>query len=324
MNIKAIYKPFSAPGSFFLLCAAFSLLSLALSSCFTGVERTDKIKLSREDRRILKPTPEETLLEYIVPSPLGDWQKGKVFYAADNKTLMIFDQQDVVSFSSNSDFAGTPLEFQGLSSQTAPDGSQTAVIVLSDGSSLYHLDTGMDPQKAASDYLSNNSPLLIDNDMVAKTRDLLKNRQVWTRTHFYYDENGQRVSDEKFIPVTIEDVTPGDLLFPLKLRVKTADGKLRYIMMNYGNSTSESRSFAKLFSLSDIRNNYPQIEDNVWALICKGRVAPGMTKEECKLALGNPADVSSGHDYSQVYDIWHYSEGTYLRFIDGRLYDFHK
>ena len=47
-----------------------------------------------------------------------------------------------------------------------------------------------------------------------------------------------------------------------------------------------------------------------------------MTKEECKLSLGNPTDVNSGHDWNSTIDFWQYPNGSYLRFQDGLLVSF--
>ncbi|MDE6400707.1 MAG: hypothetical protein K2L68_07600, partial [Muribaculaceae bacterium] len=66
------------------------------------------------------------------------------------------------------------------------------------------------------------------------------------------------------------------------------------------------------------------IEDDVWQLICSSKVRTGMTKDECRLALGNPKEVDSGHDYTQTLDLWHYSDGAVLWFEDGILTRFRK
>ena len=47
-----------------------------------------------------------------------------------------------------------------------------------------------------------------------------------------------------------------------------------------------------------------------------------MTKDECRLSLGNPDELQSGHNTSQTLDIWQYSDGTYLFFSDGILTNF--
>lgn len=77
--------------------------------------------------------------------------------------------------------------------------------------------------------------------------------------------------------------------------------------------------FSSLFSLSDPKEDYPNIAPEIWDLICKGRVCEGMTKEECKLSLGNPQEVDRGHNWDQLLDVWTYSDGSYLFFINDRL-----
>ena len=51
------------------------------------------------------------------------------------------------------------------------------------------------------------------------------------------------------------------------------------------------------------------MDDAVWEMICAGKVREGMTKEECRLSLGNPDDVDSGHDWNSTLDIWRYENG---------------
>lgn len=85
----------------------------------------------------------------------------------------------------------------------------------------------------------------------------------------------------------------------------------------------ESRSFRNLFTLSDPKEKYPSILPEIWDAICDGHVRNGMTKDECRLAIGNPADSQSGHDWNSTIDIWSYPDGTFLRFQDGILVDRH-
>ena len=44
-----------------------------------------------------------------------------------------------------------------------------------------------------------------------------------------------------------------------------------------------------------------------------------MTKEECRLAKGNPSDLYGGHDYSKSMLIWVYPDATTLYFEDDLL-----
>lgn len=96
-------------------------------------------------------------------------------------------------------------------------------------------------------------------------------------------------------------------------------GEEAYLHMNYTSDTHDSRNFATLFFMNDPKTKYPQISEENWAMIQKGKVSLGMTKEECKLSVGNPDELNAGHSQSQTMDVWQYSDGTYLVFTDGLL-----
>lgn len=299
--------------------AAAILTTLSLTGCFTGVERTDKISLSREDRKLMRLTPEEKLLQDVAGQPLKEWVPGKPFIVVDNKAVMVFDREGTVPDTLSAHITGMQLSYKGSAVRRAFDGSEIALVTLTDGSRDYIINTAMPPRKALEEFMSTRIPMLVDGDMVVQTADSLKGRRVWSRSDIYYDESGHKITHDKFVAFTVLDVQPGDMVFPLKVKLRGDDGRTLYMRMNYGISSKESRSFPRMFSLSDIRERYPAITDEVWRLICAGKVQSGMTKDECKLSLGNPSEVSSGHDYSQTVDIWHYPDGIYLLFEDGRL-----
>ncbi|MDE6409415.1 MAG: hypothetical protein K2K81_04125, partial [Muribaculaceae bacterium] len=162
-------------------------------------------------------------------------------------------------------------------------------------------------------------PMLIDLDLVDEYRKKLEGMKVWTRSQLWYDEAGEKKPGHKFIPVTITKVFPGDMLFNLHLKIKEESGAESTLYMNPTNRGLESRTFASLFFMSDPKTRYPSIQPEVWENICNGKVTIGMTKEECKLSLGNPDDVNTGHDWNQTIEIWNYKNGSFLQFQDGLL-----
>ena len=185
-----------------------------------------------------------------------------------------------------------------------------------------YYNTGKSPDTAATTVMSDQIPMLIDLDMVDRAKEMLVGLHLWTRSPLWYDEDGNRIDGRKFVPVTVIDVRPGNISFPIRLKFEDDKGKEAWAYMNLGNSHADSRSFANLFSLSDIRSRYPGISDEVWDLICRGKVRYGMTKLECKLSLGNPTEVDTGHDWNQTLDLWHYPDGQILYFEDGLLAPF--
>lgn len=300
-----------------IICASL------LTSCFTGVEGTKKIKLSRIDRKTLAPTDEEQFFIGVNGIPLAEWKKGKIFIAADDKTILIFDQQGLPADPLSLKFGGKQIVFEGIDQRLGADGLMYVHIIFSNDGNYYSYNTGKTPEDAQN-LTSEQIPMLIDNDMVDETRALLVGKRFWIKSPLWYDGSGNRINGFKYVPVTITDVEPASAAFPLRLRFTNDDGKYAWVFMNFGNSGIESRSFPSLFSLTDIRDKYPTIQDDVWDMICRGKVKTGMTKEECKLSIGNPDDVNAGHDYSQTIDLWQYSDGTALWFEDGILTRFRR
>lgn len=289
------------------------------SSCFTGIESTKTVSLSREDKKILTPTPEEEYFKGVEPQPLSAWKKGKLFMAADNKTALIFDQQGLPIHPDSVGIGRKILSFNGIKPKLEPDGTQSVSLIFSENGKYYQYNTGKSSSLASEQVMSDQIPMMIDLDMVQEAKDLLLGNKLWIRSPLWYDEDGNRIQGKKFVGITVEDVLPGDIAFPLKLKFVDESGNEAWIFMNFGTSGTETRLFSNLFFLSDLRNKYPSIADDVWEVICKGGVKLGMTKEECKLSLGNPNDVNRGHDYSQTLDLWQYPNGTALWFEDGIL-----
>ena len=276
--------------------------------------------MSREDKKITAPTSEEKFFSGITGIPLAEWNNGKKFIASDDRALLIFQPQGLGQNDENpTSIKGEHLSFIGVESKMNAAGDLTVVLVFGDGHNLYAYDTGKEFDSAMVQVLSSEIPMMIDEDMVLDARKLLVGKQLWTKSSLWYNSTGDRIDGKKYVPVTITDVAPGSMVFPLNVRFTDENGNQAFMFMNFGNSDTESRAFHNLFSLSDIRKHYPSIRPETWEFISSGKVTVGMTKEECRLALGNPSEVNSGHDYSQTLDIWNYEDGTLLWFEDGRL-----
>ena len=321
---KAKSIPKKSSGRAALFFASLPLM-LMLAGCFTGIESTQKINITREDRKLLTLTEEDTFLNKIHGQPLAEWNTGKQFIVSDGRISLLFDRSGGYhEHSDTSGMTGRHLAFKGISHRRLPDASEETVLLLSDEKNEFRLPTGKSPLESRYGVQSSDIPMLIDLDMVKDADRLLTGRKLWIRTALWYDIDGNRMAGRKFIPVTVERVEPGTMEFPPRLTLSDESGLTFIQYMNIGNGSNESRSFAKLFRLSDPRTSYPAISDENWALIQKGKIRLGMTKEECRLSLGNPTSTDSGHDYSSTIDIWKYEDGTFLRFQDGLLIDLMK
>lgn len=299
-------------------------MAVVFSSCFTGVESTGKISLSKEDIRNIRPSDEDLFLADVKGTPLADWKPGKSFTATDNKAVLVFDQQGLPYNPDAVALKGKTLSFTSTSTRPGPDGKLYLCIEFSNDSDTYIYNTGKQPDPALKEITSADIPMLVDNDMISRARSLMAGKTLWLRTNLWYDDEGNKIAGRKFIPVKILDISPGSVAFPLYVEFQDEDGNKAWTFMNFGNSSTDSRSFSHVFYLNDVRKRYRNISDEVWNLICNGAIKTGMTKEECKLSIGNPTEVSSGHDYSQTLDLWHYPDGTVLWFEDGLLSRFRR
>lgn len=302
------------------LAAVAAGSGVALTGCFTGVESTKKIGLSRDDRKLIALSAEDTLMNAVRPARLANWQQGKQFLVSDGRISLLFDRYGSAATAVDTGaLTGHTLSFSGIDSRRLPDGSVEAVLLMRDGDRTYRYPTGKSVADAPSKVVSSELPMLIDLDMVSQADRLLRSKELWIRTSLWYDENGSRIAGYKFVPLTVDAVEPGTMVFPLKLILTDGSGRKLMQLMNLGSGSNESRSFARLFRLTDPHKDYPSISDETWRLIQRGKVREGMTKEECRLSLGNPSYTDTGHDYSSTLDIWKYDDGTFLRFRDGLL-----
>lgn len=307
---------------FYFLLISFSLS--CFTGCFTGIESTKKINLSREDKKNIKPSDEEIFYGGIPGYPVKEWKEGKEFLVTDNKALLVFEPLHIPFNFKDIDLEGKIIQYSGKETRIDAAGNNILTINFKDSIFTLPYNTGKPVDQAMSDFTSSQIPMLIDLQMVEEANQKLRGLKLWTRTFLWYDVNGERINGKKFVPVTIIEVLPGNMVFPFKLKIKDENNEIAYMYMNAGISPTDSRAFHHLFSLTDIRHNYHSINDNIWDLICKGEITSGMTKEECRLALGNPKEISAGHDYSRTLDIWNYENGTVLWFEDGILSRYRK
>ena len=295
------------------------LLASISASCSTGIESTKKIKMTKEDVRLMEKSAEQKFAESIQGTPLSEWEKGKKFMATSDRTIYVFEPLGIDMAQSGTGMKGNILTFAGITSHVNPDLNEECVILFTDGRRQLRYRTGKPTATASKEIDSSKLPLISDLDLIDKWKAQTADREFWTKSNLWYDSNGDRISGLKFAKVKVEDIMPSASDFPMKVKVTDASGREAYLQMNYTSDLHDSRNFAAIFYMSDPRKRFPNISDENWALIQQGKVGEGMTKEECKLAIGNPDEVRAGHNRSQTMDIWQYSDGTYLMFTDGLL-----
>lgn len=290
----------------------FVIPLFVFTSCFTGIEKTDKIRLSRADRQAeRRATDEQRFVASVQGAPASDWKAGRRFVVADEGVYKVFGTDP------GSIHAGDTLYFTRLAPRVDPTG-QTCLDVEFTGENggLYTFTSGATD---ASALLSDNLPMLIDLEMVSDMDTLLRGGQMWVNTRAWLDAGSRPLRGLKYEKIRVDRVVPGAGATPYAVRFTDTTGRHALLMMGASSLHGSPTSFSSLFTLTDPRLRYPKITDAVWHNIMAGKVAEGMTKEECRLALGAPTDVDSGADYSKTIDLWSYPDGRLLRFEDGRL-----
>lgn len=304
---------------------SWSLLSviwLLAIACSTGIEGTKTIKMSRAERRETQPTPEELFATQIVSVPVSEWTPGKRFLIVDEKARLIFDMSAIAPSDS---VKGHVLKFEDIELRPEPGGKDVIVLRFSDNGKPVRFRTSRIVGSRQLDMTGLDIPMTVDLDLVDLADSLLTGRSFWTRNRLWYDSDMAPYYGRKFVPVTVSGVRPGSQHFPLTVDFIDESGEKASFLMNVKAESglgAESRTFPTLFSMTDPKTYYPSIQPEIWDNIRNGKVALGMTKEECKLALGNPTDVDTGHTWGNLVEVWSYKDGKFLYFEDGRLTNF--
>lgn len=290
-------------------------LPLALGGCFTGVEYTPKVTERDVERERIVTTAEDTLLASVGDRPLPQWEKGKRFLVTDNKIRLIFG----ATASLRDSLAGTVLTFEGASEAPSITGSKVTDLIFSDPGGRQFAYRINAPIKAVADREALSVPFTIQENVIEEARSILQGRHLYILTRTWRDDNDNSVAGRQFIPVTIDSVSAGNDIYPIKVSFTDADGHSARVFLHPGSRHTTPRSFPAFFSFTDPRLRYPNISEAAWTNIINGRVALDMTRAECRLALGTPKEVDRGTDNSFIREVWLYENGVYLVFEDGLL-----
>ena len=307
--------------------AAGVFCCLLLVSCGTGIEVTEHVT-DKDVQRVLDKefgnVPDVTLVAYRDSFPA--WKPGKRFWVADHRVTQMLAET-----------SGYDKDTLRLTGHTLiyNSWSKSGIVTDEDYRWLYidftDEETGMRLNyrygRARDAYRAGFTlPMLIDMDMVEHVARQLVGKEFYIRTPIWYDRQTEQMKDGRhFIKVRIDSVMPGNAVLPLRVMFTTADTREQaMVWMNDNSSTMLGRDFDALFSVANPRDSYPTITDANWDRITRGQVVEGMTKEECRLALGSPKSINERPDQAGMREYWYYDGGAYLFFVDGLLSQFRK
>lgn len=294
------------------------ILSTLTTGCFTGIESTPKITASDVKKENIVITPEQTFLTDIKGEPFSKWTSGKRLFVTDNRISQLLVtpideplQGKYISFVDDNtvrSITGAPIIELRFNT---PQGTTVA----------YRTDATMGDLEKRHEI---DVPFTIEESVIKEVSSRLKGKTYYTTTSIWYDSTGNSFKGRKFVPVTVTDVKPGNTVYPILLEMSDEKGDPFRLYMSVGSDLKAPRGFNNLFAFADPRLKYPTITDATWANIINGKVARDMTRDECRLSLGSPAQVDRRPGYSYLYEIWTYENGIYLVFEDGLLKEFRR
>ncbi len=296
------------------------MLGLAISSCGTGIEVTEHVT-DKDVQKVIQADDGRrgvsTLSPYV--DSVASWRPGKQFWVADNQVRQLFGR----SRSYNIDtvqLSGRVLSYVGYDTGGLYDNRKTVNLQFSDptdGKTLSYR-TGKTIDEFGPGF---TIPMLIDMDYVAHVSRQIAGKDFYIRTPIWYDRTSEQMRDGRhYIKVHIDSVQPGNAVMPLRVLFTAIDsGEQSMVWMSDERSVMYGRDFDAMFVAADPRLSHPAITDAHWELITRGKVETGMTKEECRLAMGNPTRISENPDQRGMREYWYYDGGTYLYFVDGLL-----
>lgn len=291
-------------------------IGATVTGCFTGVESTPRIT-DADVRRDTHPlTLDETYLDGIEPAVLSAWRSGKEFYVTDARISRALSS-DIYGIRQPA--VGDTLRYRGYRAARSLAGDPVTDLLFDDRTGnrfVYRVER--DPDSLMMRQV--RIPFTVDLQLVSDASERLLGHK------FYILTSGRRLADgtlarfRKFIPVTVSEVSAGSPDSPVRVRIADDKGDATYLLINpAARSSRAAGSFASLLSLSDPRRKWPSVSDKMWDKIVNNTVAEGMTRDECRLAVGAPAEVIRRPGYSYMHEAWRYENGTYLIFEDGIL-----
>lgn len=286
-----------------------------LQGCFTGIESTPKISYDEvEEEKAAILTEEQKYLSHITNEPFGVWKSGKEFYVTDNKISVVLKPENL-----SRTLNGKIIKYVGYNIGTSVTGEifTNIIFVNENGDSLCY------KTKASPDELCKRSsvdiPFTTQISIVNNVKAKLLNNTYYIKTSTWLNADSSIVEGLKYAPVTVTDVTCGNSIYPIKVFFANSSNDIHWVYMTIGNEFQSTRNFENIFYLTNPRLNYTHINDDTWNLITQGKVNEGMTKEECRLALGSPSSSSQLPGTAGVIEIWTFNNGCRLYFEDGIL-----
>lgn len=298
--------------------ATAMILVVAMVSCFTGIESTPKITAEHVKREHIVENADNKLLASVTQEPVGVWQPGKAFYVTDSKIALALTLMP----STERLAKGDTLRYVGAKDVTSVLGKPVAEIEFEGPRGMratYRADHSIESLASLKGV---TIPFAVELSIVEKADRVLRGRELYVLTSEWCTDSLTPRRGRKFVPVKVLGARPANETFPIALTLADVTAQpvdTFSLMLSIGDGIAATRPIGSLLSTTNPRAIHPEISDANWTAIIAGQVREGMTRPECKLSLGRPANVERRPGYSTLAEIWMYDNGKRLIFEDGLL-----
>lgn len=300
----------------------YILMSLCfIVSCYTATESTPRIKV---DKDIIRNTSAEELLmdNNFIEQGCHTWSVGKAFTSVHSNLSPVLrpEGNDVQEIG---DMYGKTFVYRGYREDNIYGDKAVVYLLFECDKNIYSYYTGKSMQEIEATNYMPLIPSLIDMDDVARARSLFVGKQLYIKTNRWYNAQGDLFVGRQLVPITVTAVEPGNEVLPLAIYFEDERAVQGHVYITTKSSTqTQMLSFDRLFAFDNPRLQYPDVTEEVWQAITESQLLYGMTKDECRLSIGLPAEIKKIPTYSGLKEQWLYNSGVYLFFSDGRLEEF--
>ena len=291
---------------------------------------------------------EDELNQKLKNRPLQD-QKGMRFLVPDD-TRRIGYGTDLLKFSGSSpekdtytketcgQVVGQVFTLDKLVSRTIDDRECTLAVLKKGGAYYATVIREKLAEVTTAPYLW-RVPGMVNLSLIEEARKLLVGRNMFSLRHSAHDtdttnnpfaDNNDYIYLQRFVPVTIRKVEPGQADSPFKITIEyLADNLMHVGQFTFGKITpirddepDDDWRFTNYYGFSDHRSDYKDLSKTIWRAVQDGTPVKGMTMKECELALGKPSQKLESFDEKQINE-WYYSnkygKSWNIIFVDGTV-----
>lgn len=280
--------------------------------------------LFAKPKKAAEPTVEQLLQGLSETSP-ARWPQGMPFVYLNERVDMTLMPELPSEEVDTLPQKGTIWHYDSMVSEEDWMGQELLQLrFLSPQGRAYRFSTGR-PMTAVSD--TTYRPVLTcmyPQELITKIDDIFRARTLYIlinddRLTYPADTvSGQR--HEKFVPVTIDSVSYGTEIAPLRFYFHNGE-EAGWADTSLPNSRelSSAMPIGRFFSTTDPYLSHPDITPEIWQKIRWSQVQLDMTSEEVRLSWGRPSKVEKGASRTGMVELWYYSNNRILQFWDGRL-----